>query len=112
MRLLSIVSVGLILSFANPVFALNVEIFKDVLIETCAKGSTGCAPRVSTDDGNSFLLDQAYSQEFLKKHDHLKSKESKVVGVQEIMGVKVKEKGHFPNPGYEFDVIKPIRIIE
>lgn len=105
-----IISISFLLTKQS--LALGVEIYKDVLISTCAKNSVGCAPSAVLGDDNSVLLDQFYSQEFLNKHDHLKSKEAKSIMIKEIMGVIVTEKGHFPNPMADFRVLKPIRIIE
>lgn len=102
----------LILVLGGSAQAVEVKIFKDVDISICAAQLEGCASYMTTSAGSGYLVDQDYAKSFLKKHKHLTAETTKNISVKEVMGVVVKERGHFPNPMAEFTVIKAISIIE
>jgi hypothetical protein len=102
---------------ANGAVASDVQIFKNVTITTCGTRMMGCAPTLSfsslsSKGGKTYLVDQNYAEDFLKRHGHQSSEQNQRVDVREVMGIVTKEKGHFPNPTAEFEVIKIIKMIE
>lgn len=117
-----IIMLSLLACSASGAFALNIkeQSFNNVTINICgAPGAPpmlgGCASSLITNDNKNYLVDIEYSPTiitFLKKNGHHVAPESKNITVRAVTGSVVTEKGHFPNPGAEFEVIKITSITE
>ena len=107
----SMLALGLIL-VSGSAMAADVQIFKEASITVCSADTVQCAPKLITASGARYFLDQSYAKAFLKRHGHMSRSDNKTIEVQEVMGVAIKERGHFPNPTALFDIVKVISIIE
>ena len=90
---------SLMLIAAVSSFGAQVEVFKNATITKCEKNRLGCAPRVLTDSGESFLIDKKYFGAVPATLEEV-----------EVIGIVETEKGHFPNPMAEFQVIKILKV--
>jgi hypothetical protein len=108
--------------FSTSVFAQvsHLSVFRNVKINICGEMMDGCAsyvtiePRRAGEQPLSLLLDMNYpeAQKFIKSHRQVVDRDNGgTVTALEVMGTVVKEKGHFPNPMAEFEVLKPIVIV-
>jgi len=94
---------------ASSAFALTPQtVYRNVIIKLCPKDMMGCAQRAVI-EGKDVLLDPITKQA-RAKYNKLANR-CKKQGLLEtppvtVWGFVVKEKGHFPNPMAEFDVLK------
>ncbi|MFH1224044.1 MAG: hypothetical protein V1647_06875 [Pseudomonadota bacterium] len=90
----------------------NIEVYDGVVIKLCPPRILGCAPRADV-AGRDVLLEPV-SQKARAGYKKL-VRETKSQGQFQTRPVKItgrilKEKGHFPNPMADFDVLKIMEI--